>query len=83
MSEQSLSKLRREVILDHIMTLEETIRLNGVSAKDTSRNWAWLAHYHGRMGDPDQQLVALQKALQLNPHNSFAKTQLKNLQHNQ
>lgn len=78
-----LSRFREEAILGNILTLECKIRANGVPPQEMSRHWAWLAHFHGRMGDPSQQLVALQKALDLNPHNSFAKTQMKNLQHNQ
>ena len=78
-----MTDFRISGILDNIVKLEKQIRVNGVGREQMARYWARLAFFHGKMGDSSQQQFALSKALEFNPDNSFAKTQLTSLQDQQ
>jgi len=76
----AVSEYEKGTIIKIISKLEDDIRANGIPVKDTASLWARLGHFYGRMGDKIQQKFALKQALQLDPQNSWAHSQLAKLQ---
>ena len=68
-----LTEFRKRVYLRVIMDTEKEIRANGVPVREQARQWVKLAYFQGKIGDQTQQKTALNKALELDPGNCWAK----------
>ena len=71
-----VTEYEKGTILIIIARIEEDIRANGIPEKDRASLWARLGHFYGRMGDSLQQRFACKQALDIDPKNSWARTQL-------